>query len=442
MTVPQVPKGVRITVFIMAFCRLFSNNAFAIDVASTQDYSFDTTTLAKKPLEVAADMELWPVLALFNKKSPFYTLKYPTDKPKYADIYNVKAEGSVRYQKKKLVADASGSLVASYPRIDDTIAFGWKLHEGYLKYSPNTSYSFLAGKQTFRWGKGYAYNPVAFAGRQKDLNDIDAALEGYWNVSGEYLQSLNGALSTIALTGVMLPVFGIVNKDYLSDTSVAGLIQTYFLLLNTDIDFYLFVHGKKEIKGGCDFSRNIFPDWEVHGELSFEPDSRTTFFNKGTTLASENRKAVNLVLGTRYLAPFNTTFILEYLHIGAGHTKTDMNEYYEAMANASASGNRAMGQMVMQNNAKYFGSQFTMTDYFYVKATHPDPFNFVYFTPAGYTIVNILDGSLMGGVELNYARFKHVSFTGRYIGFAGKNLSEYGMKQAHHKIELRSRIMF
>ena len=50
------------------------------------------------------------------------------------------------------------------------------IYEGYLSLKPSTSLSFKFGKQTLLWGKGYAWNPVAFVSRPKDPDDPELAL--------------------------------------------------------------------------------------------------------------------------------------------------------------------------------------------------------------------------------------------------------------------------
>jgi hypothetical protein len=119
-----------------------------------------------------------------------------------------------------------------------------------------------------------------------------------------------------------------------------------------------------------------------------------------------------------------------------------MGGYWDAVNYAASSSNPKRIQSVLQANASYFNSQFITTDYVFFKASHPDPFNFVYFTPSIYTIVNILDRSMMAGLEMTYSRSRNLLFTGRYITFLGKNESEYGSKPAQHRIELRLKWSF
>ena len=421
---------------------LLSTASLAADSTATGDYSFDTSAFATKPFDASASIEFYPSLLFYNRAAPLYSLKFRSGNRSNADNYNLKTEAYLQYQRKPFLAFVSGALYGAYLRQDDSLSYDGKIFEGYLKYTPDVSLSFLVGKRLFQWGKGYSYNPVSFAGRVKDLNDIDATLEGYWNISFEYVKSLDFPISSVALNAVLLPVYDLINKNYLPDKSVAGLAQLYLLVLNTDIDIYFFADNGHDLKAGLDFSRNLIPDWEVHGEWAFLNSSNSTAFSDESTMVNLSHPANNLVVGTRYLAPFNTTFILEYLHVGSGYSRDEMDGYWNAVNFAAASSNPQRIQSVLQANSTYFNSQFITTDYVFFKASHPDPFNFVYFTPSIYTIVNILDHSFMAGLEMTYSRSRNLLFTGRYIAFLGNKESEYGLKPVRHRIELRAKWSF
>jgi len=421
---------------------LLSSASFCADSTDTGDYSFDTTALAVKSFDASASIEFYPYLFLSNKTSPLYSLKFGRENRTYADIYNLKTEGYLHYHRKSFIAFISGALYGAYLRQDDSLFHDAKLFEGYFKYTPFPSLSFLLGKRLFQWGKGYSFNPVSFAGRLKDLNNMDATLEGYWNISFDYVKSFDSPLSSVAFNAVFLPIYNVINKDYLPDKSIAGLSQLYMLLANTDIDIYLLGDSRRNVKMGLDFSRNIIPDWEVHGEWAYIKSSNSTVFSNESTMVTQSRPVNNIVAGTRYLAPFNTTFILEYLHIGSGYSPDEMDGYWAGVNYAATSSNPQRIQSVLRANASYFNSQFITTDYVFFKASHPDPFNFVYFMPSIYSIVNILDRSMMAGFEMTYSRSRNLLFTIRYITFLGKNESEYGSKPAHHRIELRAKWSF
>jgi hypothetical protein len=353
--------------------QIISVSLFAEDTSS---YSFDLSELDIKPYEISANIDFYP------------SLKLNADASYLSDTYAAKAEARLQYKWEKLTVFLSGMIASSYVRIDDTITYDGKIYQGYLKFSPITSMSISIGKQALRWGKGYLYNPVAFIARPKDINDIDASFEGYWLLSGEIIKSFSRKLSTIATTFALVPVIGKINEGYMQDSSMVAVAQCYALFYDTDIDIYLSADLRSNFKTGLDFSRNITPSLEVHAEAVFTS-------NDSITLSG--------VAGGRYLTPFNTTIIAEYLYMSGG--------------------------------------QFLMTDYIYVKASHPEPFSLVYFTPSIFSLVNVGDKSIMMGTELSYTRFDHFLFQLKYSTLTGDSRSEFGMKLVKHRIELKARLI-
>jgi hypothetical protein len=406
--------------------------------AAEQD---DEALFEPKPYELSGDMELWPTLTVFDRSSAAYTLKYPASGPDFSDAYNGKAELRGQYRFTTLLAKAEAMVQAGYERYSDSIEYITRFNECYVKWSPSDRFSVIAGKQLYLWGKGSLYNPVAFAGRQKDINDISAALEGYWGVSIETVRSFNGPLAALSMTAALLPVYGKINRGYAHDSSLAGIAQVYALFFDTDIDLCLYADNRSQIKAGLDFSRNIVPSWEVHGEWAWNREHRTGIIETGPVCRdSILRNTHDIVLGTRWLAPSNTTFILDYFHLGNGHSPGEMDAYYSAMKEATSG--IVSSRTAVQKAMTYYTGQFVMTDYLYCKASHPEPFTMVYFTPSVYTLVNINDRSLLSGVELSYTRFNHATFIARYMTFIGKNNTEYGEKMVRHRIEARTEFAF
>jgi hypothetical protein len=417
-------------------------SAISTDTATANDdFAIDTALLKTKPYEIKGSIELRPALSLYNKSSPAYAVRFPAGGPRYSDAYNAQGDVTGQYRLGAFVARVDATARVSYVRSDDSLDYAARFYECYVKWSPAASFSLYAGKRAYLWGKGYLYTPVAFAARQKDINDIDAALEGYWGLSLEAVRGFQGPLANAALTVGLIPVYRSINRGYLRDSTLAGVAQAYALLFDTDIDVYLYGDSRKQIKCGLDFSRNVLPSWEIHGEWAWNRTYTTKVARDEATLVDLAATNVNdMVLGTRYLAPFNTTFILEYLHQGKGHSPEQMDAYYGVLAGAAANHPSARG--IAPEAQSLYSGQYVMTDYVYVRATHPEPFTIVYFTPSVYALANLRDGSLMGGVELAYTRFNHVGFTARYVGFAGKSRSEYGAKLAQHRIEVRVKAVF
>jgi len=424
---------VRIALVFLVIATVF----FSIPAAEYDD----TASLEPKSYEFSSDVELWPTLALYDKSSATYGLKYPSSGPGFSDAYNGKVELRGQYRFAALLAKAEAMAQAGYERYSDSAGYTVRFNECYVKWSPSDRFSALAGKRLFRWGKGYFYNPVAFAGRQKDINDISAALEGYWGMSVEAVRSFNGPLATLSITAALLPVYGKMNKGYTQDSTLAAVAQTYALFFNTDVDFCLYADNREQIRTGFDFSRNIVPSWEVHGEWAWSRERQTRIIETGPVCRDTIlRNTHDIVLGTRWLAPTNTTFILDYFHLGNGHMSDEMDAYYGAMKDA-ASGS-VPARTAAQQAMPYYAGQFVMTDYLYCKASHPEPFTIVYFTPSIYSLVNINDRSFLAGVELTYTRFNHATFIARYMAFVGKNNSEYGEKAFRHRMEVRTEIVF
>ena len=58
-----------------------------------------------------------------------------------------------------------------------------------------------------KWGKGYAWNPVAFLDRPKNPDDPELPLEGFVIASADTIKSFDGPLKTFAFTPVLVPVY-------------------------------------------------------------------------------------------------------------------------------------------------------------------------------------------------------------------------------------------
>jgi hypothetical protein len=412
---------------------LFIATILSVSGAESDDIDF----LEPKPYEFSGNIELWPTVLAYNRSVASYALKYPSSGARFSDAYNAKVELRGQYQFAALLANAEAMSQAGYDRHIDSIGFTVRFNKCFVKWTPSDLLSIIAGKRLYLWGKGSFYNPVSFAGRQKDIN---AALEGYWGLSIDAVRSFNGPLATLSLTAAALPVWADINGGYTRDSTLAAITRIYALLFNTDIDLCLYADSRSQRKIGVDFSRNIVSSWEVHGEWAWNREYAKKAISKSAVVDKIRRNSHEFVIGTRWLAPSNTTFILDYMHAGKGHSQDEMETFYGALQEA-APGN-VPARKTMQEATAYFFGQFVMTDYLYCKVSHPEPFTVVYFTPSIYSLANIIDHSLLAGMELSYARFNHATFLARYIAFIGKNRSEYGEKAARHRLEARVNFAF
>jgi len=83
-----------------------------------------------------------------------------------------------------------------------------------------------------------------------------------------------------------------------------------------------------------------------------------------------------------------------------------------------------------------------MQDYLYLKISHPEPFDWLYFTPSLYTIYNLVDNSFLLSFQMNYKPITNTEFIFWTTMFAGDKTTEYGAKQVQQRMELWMRVFF
>ena len=140
------------------------------------------------------------------------------------------------------------------------------MFEAYATLKPTQNLIGSLGKKSYKWGKGYAWNPVGFINRMKDPNNPDEALEGYITAEAELIKSFDGDLQNLALNTVVLPVNDGLNEDFSRQDGINLAAKLYLLYLNTDIDVLYFTGDSRTSRVGVDFSRNITTNFEIHGE--------------------------------------------------------------------------------------------------------------------------------------------------------------------------------
>ena len=100
------------------------------------------------------------------------------------------------------------------------------------------------------------------------------------------------------------------------------------LFYDTDIDFMFLTGDSKPSRFGVDFSRNITPNLEIHGEFAYINNFKKKFVDSDGNLFDETFDAKSYLVGMRYLTPFDTTFICEYYRNGTGFTTNEMENFY------------------------------------------------------------------------------------------------------------------
>lgn len=432
--------------WLMGAFLFFQAFAFPLSDCRAEEYKFEVSEVEKKPYHIGGYAEVNPILFGLDRDASLYKLKFHNrDEGSTTEQYDgtLQLEGSYEKGIARAFVRTNSNLTYTYQ--------GWSgetnLFEGYLSLKPSSSLGAALGKQTLKWGKGYAWNPAAFVDRAKDPNDPTLALEGFFAASMDYIKSFSsGPLKTFSFTPVLLPTYGDVNDDFGETDHLNVAAKAYFLFYDTDIDFMFLAGGSKTPRYGFDFSRNIGTNLEVHGEFAFISDFQQTMIDANGNTSKRTYDAVNYLLGTRYLSTLNTTYILEYYHQGTGISSGEMSDYFSFIdkgynAFLTSGGARALNKAATVTQGSYGG--FTPeTDYLYLRVSQPEPFDILYFTPALTCIFNLNDKSFSLTPELLYTPITNLELRLRTGFLVGGKESEFGEKQNDYRLELRVRYYF
>ena len=413
-----------------------------------EEYKFDLSEIEKKPYHLGGYVELRPVLFGLDRDASLYKLKfYNRDEGRTIEEYNgrLRLEGSLEKGIARLFVKANFDLQYSY--------LGWDhsepkkmIYEGYLSLKPSSSLSFKFGKQTLLWGKGYAFNPVAFVSRPKDPDDPELAIEGYITASADYIKSFQGPLKTVSITPVIFPVYKDVNDDFGTVKRLNFAGKLYLLLYDTDIDIMAMTGRSRTTRAGIDFSKNITTNLEIHGEFAFINNQKSRVIDSQGNISEEKFDAKSYLLGIRYLTASDTTFIFEYYRNGTGFSRLEMKDYLTFIDRGYdvflLNGNDSQLKKAASVTEGNYGRINPSKDYLYLRISQKEPFNILYFTPAITGIMNLNDKSVSLSPELLYTGITNLELRLKGIALVGQNGSEYGEKQNDYRVELRVRYYF
>lgn len=406
-------------------------------------YKFDLSETEKKPYHFGGNVEFRPIVSWPDTKATQYKLNYyKRDPGGNTEEYNAKLqfEGSYEKEAARLYFKTNTDYKNSYFGESEHSTF----YEGYLSVKPSASLKVDAGKRTFKWGKGYAWNPVAFIDRPKDPNDPELALEGYIAASADYIKSFEGPLKTISFTPVLFPVYDHINDSFGQSNYLNFAGKLYFLFYDTDIDLIAFTGGSKTTRYGLDFSRNITTNLEVHGEFAYIRDYQKNFIDSNGNSYLSEYDARSYLLGIRYLTAIYTTYIFEYYHNAPGFTQGEMKncnafidkgyQYYLSTGNDT--------QLQKAANLTTYQMPNPMSSYLYLRISQQEPFDILYFTPAITGIWNLDDKSMTISPEVLYTRFTNWELRLKAMLLIGGMYSEFGEKQNDYRLEFRVRYYF
>lgn len=408
------------------------------------EYSFNIEEFESKSFEWGGYAEIKFEHLDLNTDSAFYRLNFHQDPRSTIDRYTGTLQ--LEYSYKKGIGAFNGVLRAEAGQDD----IGWSdsadVFEANLSLKPTPLVTVDIGKKAFKWGKGYAWNPVGFIDRPKDPNNPEEALEGYIATGVDLIKSLGGSLQTVALTTVILPVWEDVNEDFGEVNHVNFAAKLYMLYRDTDIDFVIFSGGSRSTRYGVDFSKNLAENFEIHGEFAYLSNFRQNYLSEAGTLTQKERSANRYLLGLRYLTESDITTIVEYYHNGAGFSESELGRFYRLVADANtqllSAGADTLYQAAKNISNMGYGSPQVGRNYLYLKINQKDPFDILYFTPGVIAILNLDDRSYSVSPEMLYTGFTNWEIRLRYTLLGGDDFTEFEEKQNENKLEFRVRYYF
>ncbi len=412
---------------------------------AADEYAFDLSETEKKPYSFGGYAEVKPILFALDRDAALYKTRFfdrNVSNPLQQYDFTLQLDGAVEWNIFKAFARINNSLSHTFE--------GWsedsKPYELYLAAKPFPSFTASVGKLTAKWGKGYAWNPVAFVDRPKDADDPTLNLEGFYMAGFDYIRSFEGPLKTFSFSPFLLPVDYGLNRDFGASGHINFAAKLYVLLYDTDIDFMVLRGGSRPERYGVDFSRNITSNFEIHGESAWIDDDRRKKVDAAGGSSESAFDAWSWLLGLRYLTLSDTTYIFEYYHNGSGYSPQDANDYYTFVERAYEiyvdTGNDGPIQKAANLTRGAYGRPNPMRDYLYFRVSQKEPFDILYFTPSVATILNLNDRSFSLSPELLYTGVTKLELRLKGTLLVGDTFSEFGEKAHDARLELRVRYYF
>ncbi len=413
--------------------------------ARADEYSFDASQYEKKPFEINGYVQFKAEDFSLNRDGAFYKLGY-LGEPQREDLGRTSE-----------TMDLSGKLRQGIGTFDfhtytnlqqDQLSHDSvnKLYEAAYSLRPRPGVTLEAGKRALSWGKGYAFNPIGFVQRAKDPNDPQLAREGYVMADGDFIFSPGGALQTVALTPVLIPVSKRMNSDLGATGHLNPAFKLYALYRDTDLDFAWQGKGSRPARYGMDFSRNLTSNFEIHGEWARILQSPKPVTDATGHATTEVGNATSYLLGLRYLTHGNATYIAEYYRNGTGYSESEAGQFYQlvdtAFTQLQQDGSSPLLPKAVALGQGPYGKPFASEDYVYFRGQQQDAFGIVYFQPSVTAMLNLDDHSFQVTPELLYTGIKNIELRLRLYLLHGASSTDFGEKANSRKVEFYARLYF
>lgn len=400
--------------------------------------TFDASAFEKKAFEWTGFLELRPERQSLRRGGAAYPLLFPSESRGSLDRRTAAAEVSGVLRRDTLsfnFTGHAGSQDDSRDSDDDA-----RMYEAYAAWQVDPRSAAEIGKRALRWGKGYAWSPVAFLERPKDPADPELAREGFVMATAAWVRSFDGPLKTLSLSAALVPTTSGLNERFGPQGHLNPAVKLYGLVFDTDVDLVWAGRGSRGPRLGVDFSRNLGGNLEVHGEWARTTDANQALLAPGNTLAMQTRSYSSALLGLRWLTERDTTIIVELYRNGSGYTTAQMAQFFD-LARAAASdpalvppAARAAAQGYLRPNAAQ--------RYAYLRVSQKEPFDILDFTPSVALIANTRDRSYSLIPEVTYTGVRNLELRARVALNRGDPSTEYGEKPVRSRVELRARYFF
>ena len=428
-------------------CECFVVTLAVADAGFAQDsgLTFDVSEYERKPFEFRGYAELSPEYTDLNQDGALYKLQF-FDEEERDSIESLEGilelEGSYRQGIGTFSFRTHSDGAWEYTGIKAEHA----LYEGLLSLEPERGLVFDFGKKSYRWGTGYAWNPVAFVERIKDAGEPDMSREGYWVAGADWIRTFDGPLQTLAITPLVLPVLETINTDFGDVGHLNWAGKLYMLYRDTDLDFMFVSKGSRGARYGMDFAKNLAANFEIHGEFAYLEDvRRRTLTPDCKPGPSTFEDTTSYLLGLRYRSKNDITTLLEYYHNGAGNDKSVQQQFYKCAHQAWEEGDRdRLEKLPLSDDIEEgpFSRQTPMRNYLNLRIWWEEPYNILYFVPALQVLYNLDDDSYSVSPEATYTGYGNFEIRLRGELPVGDPLTEWGEKPSDWKVQLRVRYYF
>jgi hypothetical protein len=431
--------------FITAFLTLILLTAvFPYHLRAEDEYRFDAAELDKSPFTFGGFVQALGTSQRLNQDAAQYRLQYFDNPREQLDAGELRLHLDLGYRVGWLgfVFRGEAWRTDSYKGTEtDSL-----VQEAYFTAQPAPVFTLDVGKRVARWGKGYAWNPIAFVDRPKNPDEPELAQEGFVMARAVAVKSFSGPLKTLELTLIDLPVRKDVNDDFGAKEADNAAAKLYALLWDTDIDLAMLSAGTRMWRYGADFSRNITSNFEIHGEWATVADAAQPVLSPGGAATVRTRTVQSWLAGIRYLTAGELTAILEYYSNGAGYTSDELKDYFRFVDDAyqrfQATGQTTSLTKASQLSQGTYGQPNPGREYGYLRLSQKEPFGWLYVTPAFTVIQNLQDGSYAATPELAYTGVTNLELRLRVAWLAGARFTDYGERANQTRAELRLRYAF